>query len=351
MSASFSTTLILNILAALFLTLVMAWVGISLANRWGLIDVPGSAPHKQHAAPTPLAGGLTLLMVFSLLSLGFNFVAIPELRAIMVSGCIVFIFGLLDDFREISPPVKLLGQVLGVGTLISLGVYIRIFESPEFFIYGQGGVYVLLDWALTIFWMVGITNAFNFVDSMDGLSVALAGIAAAFFMWATIDSGQPVLTQLSAALLGVCMALYFYNAPPARLFLGDAGAQTLGFVLAALAIVYTPRETFQTSSWFVPILILGVPIFDTVLIVTGRLRRRRPVYKSARDHTYHRLVASGLEPNRAVLLMNFGAVVLGCLAIVALDLPPVASNAVFAACLIAGLLAVLLLVRKTDGLC
>ncbi|HSO27563.1 MAG TPA: MraY family glycosyltransferase, partial [Anaerolineales bacterium] len=328
MSLSFSTVLIINLLTALLLTLVCAWVGILLANRWGLIDVPGSAPHKKHAAPTPLAGGLALLLVLSVLYLVFDFSATPEIRAIFASGAVVFAFGLLDDFRGVSPPVKLLGQTLGFVVLAALGVYIRIFESPEFFIYGQGGVYVLLDLALTFFWMVGITNAFNFVDSMDGLSVALAGIAAAFFMWATIDAGQPALTQLSAVLMGVCLALYFFNAPPARLFLGDAGAQTLGFFLAALAIVYTPRAFSQTSSWFAPMLFLGVPIFDAVLVVIARLRERKPVYRSARDHTFHRLVAAGLEPNRAVLLMHFGAFVLGCLAIAALDLPPFPANAI-----------------------
>ena len=110
MNASFSTTLILNMLAALFLTVGMAWVAVPLARRWGLIDVPGSAPHKQHAVPTPLAGGLTLLLVIGLLSLAFGFFTHPELRAILISGCVVFAFGLLDDFREISPPVKFVGQ-------------------------------------------------------------------------------------------------------------------------------------------------------------------------------------------------------------------------------------------------
>lgn len=346
MSATLSSPILGNILAALLLTLLSGWAGLKFARRLNLIDVPGSAPHKQHAVPTPLAGGLALAIVLVTFSGFLRLFAVPELRAILAGGAVVFTFALIDDYQEIRPLYKLAGQLLAVFVLIRMGVYIRIFESPEFFINGQGGVYVLADWVLTVLWIVGITNAFNFVDSMDGLAVVLAGIAAAFFILITTDSGQPLLTRWSALLLGFCIGLYFYNAPPARLFLGDAGSQSLGFLLATLSIIYTPQGTFQTVSWFTPILILGIPIFDTTLVVFSRLRRNIPIYRSNRDHTYHRLVARGMEPNRAVISMNLAALILGCLAIVSLDLSPLLANAIFLVVLLLGGLLILYLDRE-----
>lgn len=158
----------------------------------------------------------------------------------------------------------------------------------------------------------------------------------AFFVLASINSGQEQLAQLCVLLLGACIGLYYFNAPPARLFLGDSGAQMLGFWLAALAIIYTPRGAFQTSSWFAPIMILGVPVFDTTLVVFTRTRHGRPIYKSALDHTYHRLVTLGIEPNRAVMTMQVAALFSGCLAILVLNLPPLLANSVFALAVAAG---------------
>lgn len=346
MNVPFSTSILVSILFALLATLVMAWISIKIAWRFNMLDVPGAAPHKHHAIPTPLAGGIALFSALILVAIGYQLFVQQDIRAILLSGVIIFIMGVWDDIKGISPLTKLVGQGLAVILLIYLGVYIRIFESPEFFINGQGGIYLVLDWLLTALWIIGITNAFNFVDSMDGLAAALAGIAAAFFMLVTLDSNQPDVSRQSAILLGICIGLYFFNAPPARLFLGDSGAQLLGFVLAAMAIIYTPENTFQTSSWFVPILILGIPIFDATLVVISRLHHKRPIYKSALDHTYHRLVALGIESNRAVMAMHIAALSLGCLAFIALSLPPLYANAVFGIVLALGGFALLTLEIK-----
>lgn len=348
MSVPLTTSILLSMLFALLATLVMAWIGIKIARRFKLMDIPGAAPHKHHALPTPLAGGIALFSALLLVAFGYQLFIQKDIRAILISAIVIFITGIWDDVKGISPLAKLVGQGLAVILLIRLGVYIRIFESPEFFINGQGGIYVVLDWILTAFWIIGITNAFNFVDSMDGLAAALAGIAAAFFMLVTLNSNQPDVSRQSAILLGICIGLYFFNAPPARLFLGDSGAQLLGFVLAALAIIFTPEDTFQTSSWFAPILILGVPIFDMALVVFSRLRHRRPVYRSALDHTYHRLVALGVESNRSVMTMHITALSLGCLAFIALSLPPLYANAVLGVVLFLGAVALLFLDLKTQ---
>jgi UDP-GlcNAc:undecaprenyl-phosphate GlcNAc-1-phosphate transferase len=245
---------------------------------------------------------------------------------------IVFFFGVIDDRRGLSAPWKLLGQLLGTGLMISLGVQIHLFDQ-----------YPWLDLVITVLWMVGITNAYNFVDSMDGLANGLACLAAAFFMLVTFDSGQGELSVFSALLFGACVGVYYFTFPPARFFLGDSGAQMLGFLLAGLAIAYTPLGFLRTQSWYIPILLMGVPIFDTTLIVVSRLRRSKPIYRAGQDHTYHRLVKLGLDSNRAALTMQFVAGFLGCLAFITLSLPPLAANIVFFACLIGGFLGIIFL--------
>jgi UDP-GlcNAc:undecaprenyl-phosphate GlcNAc-1-phosphate transferase len=199
---------------------------------------------------------------------------------------------------------------------------------------------------LTILWVVGITNAFNFVDSMDGLAVGLGAMSAAFFVLLTLEAEQTVLVQHSVLILGVCIGLYLYNSPPAMLFLGDSGAQFLGFILAVLAIAYRSRSAFQASSWFVPVILFSVPIFDTLLIIISRLRRGRPIYAASQDHTYHRLSHLLGSSSRAVLVMQTGALLLCCLAILGLNQPPGIANIIYLTILVVGASALIFLEKR-----
>lgn len=273
----------------------------------------------------PKAGGLAIgLVIISINFLSGNLQS-EVIRSILLASSIIFLFGLWDDTHKLSPPWKLLGQILATIILISQGVQIRMLGSLT-----------LLNLVLTLLWTIGITNAFNLVDSMDGLAIGLAAIASAFFMLVTVDAGQPSLSLLSAIILGSSIGMLYFNTLPAHTFLGDSGAQFLGFVLAALAIDYTPPGLPQPSSWFVPILLLSVPIFDTSLVVVSRLRQKKAVYQAGLDHTYHRLVNLGLPSSRAVLTMHLFAIVSGCLAFMALPLPPLWANAIFAFALLVG---------------
>ena len=137
-----------------------------------------------------------------------------------------------------------------------------------------------------------------------------------------MDAQQTFLVKHSALIIGICIGLYLFNSPPAMLFLGDSGAQTLGFFLAALGIQYNPIDANQASSWVVPILLLGVPIFDTCLVVYSRWRGKRPIYQAGLDHTYHRLIRRGIPSQRAVLIMQIAALFLGGLAILILKQSP-----------------------------
>ncbi len=336
--ADFFPMILLTAAAALALSPLLT----RLATTAGLLDIPGSAPHKQHSAATPLAGGLVLALAIILAYLSLRPPVDRQVLGILLGGAVVVAVGTLDDRFRLRPHHKLLGQLAAAGLLIYFGVQVRITRLPS------------ADLALTLLWVVGLTNAYNFVDSKDGLALGLAGIAAAFFMLVTIDSVQPLLAMLSAAILGASVGVFFFNASPAIMFLGDSGAQLLGFLLAGLGIAYTPAQAGlpQGVTWFTPILVLGVPIFDMVLVVVSRLRLRQPLHRAGLDHTYHRLVALGLDPTRSVLAMQIAAIMLGLAAFKALDTTVLVANGIFAGILLVGIgvLAVLLrLPRERPG--
>ncbi len=324
------------ILVSTSFALLLGPVGYLITRKLNLTDDPRSAPHKQHNTPTSVAGGPVLFVSILASGVIFGFYKTSIFLPILLGSSIIFLFGIWDDLKNISPLWKLIGQLLAAIILIYFGVQVRLFRQDW------------LNYLLTILWVVGIINAYNFVDSMDGLAVGLAVIASSFFILVTIDSGQPELTLLSTILVGVCLGAFFYNATPAVFFLGDSGAQLLGFILAALGIAYNPVGFERIASWYVPILLIGVPIFDTTLVVFSRLRRRRRIYEAGLDHTYHRLVGLRLSSNRAVLAMHLAAILLGCLAFIALPLPPLISNLIFGAVLLAGMVGILILERKHE---
>jgi len=320
---------------AILITLLITPFSIRLASRLRLVDHPHSAPHKIHQNPVPKAGGISIAVVVFLLAFTSGSLKETETNAILSASVFILIFGFWDDIRGLSAPWKLFGQFSATALLIEQGIQIRMFGS-----------HAILNIGVTLLWIIGLTNAFNLVDSMDGLVVGLAAIASTFFLFVTIDAGQLHLTYMSAILLGNCIGMFYYNTTPAHTFLGDSGAQFLGFMLATLAMAYTPPGLPQPSSWFVPILLLGIPILDTTLVVISRLRRGSPIYKAGQDHVYHRLTQIGMSPAQAVVTMHVGALLLGCLAFVALPLPPLQANLLFVLALICGLIAIIILQRK-----
>jgi UDP-GlcNAc:undecaprenyl-phosphate/decaprenyl-phosphate GlcNAc-1-phosphate transferase len=329
---------------------VLCPLAIWITRRVGFLDVPGSSPHKQHKSPTPIAGGIVL--VLSTLSLALIFrLSSKDIPPLMVAVVIIFLFGLWDDARGLKVPVKFFGQILAAILLISSDVSVHFLQGLT--VQQNGGtLFVVLDWGMTILWLVGITNAFNLIDSMDGIAVGIAGIAFMFFMIMALAAQQTTLSILSACLLGICIVIYIFNISPARLFLGDSGAQTLGFILASVAMIYTPHELPQASSWFVPVMVLGVPIFDTTMVVVSRLRRHKPVFHADLTHTYHRLLSLGLHPCRAVASLHIVTLLLCLLAFIALSLPPREASIIFGATVLVGLTTLIFLVTrkpKPDG--
>src|SRR5215211_2697828 len=285
------TQIILIFLTALTFSIVGTPIARRLALHVGVVDVP--ATRKMHAAPVPLLGGAAIYAAFmiGLIALGER-AYVRELVGILLGATFVSLFGLADDHWGMHAYLKLGGQLLAGMILLLGGTQVSLFANPW------------LNWAITLLWVVGITNALNLLDNMDGLSGGITTVAAAFFMLlAAIGRPPQVLVgALAAALVGACIGFLRYNLNPATIFMGDTGALFLGFLLAALGIKLRFPSNVPWITWLVPLCVLALPIFDTSLVTVSRLRRHlNPLTTPGKDHLSHRLVALGLTRREAVL--------------------------------------------------
>ena len=300
-----------------------------LARRVGLVDQPGL--RKAHRVPVPLMGGLAMYAALILAFVAFgNRTWWYEGIGILGGATLLFFTGLWDDRYGMPVWLKLGAQFVAAACLVAVGVQVRLF-----------GIW-WLDLPITLVWVVGITNAVNLMDNMDGLAAGVSAVAAAFFFALAALEGQGLVATLAAALFGAAVGFLFYNFAPAISFMGDAGALVLGFMLAALGIKIKFEHFPLASTWMAPIVVLGVLIFDTALVTVSRVRRGRSPFQGGSDHTSHRLVQLGLSHARAVLTIYVAAAVLGALAISLTRAQPLTANLSLAGVVLIG--AVLLFV-------
>jgi UDP-GlcNAc:undecaprenyl-phosphate GlcNAc-1-phosphate transferase len=283
---------------------------IGMLLRTPLAGRLAAAPREDrwHERTTPLGGGIGIFAgILAGVGVALAVDAAPASRELLaiLGGCtILFVAGLLDDLFALGPLPKLAAQSAAAGLVIANGLTISGLISND-----------LLAGTVAFIWLVGMTNAFNLLDNMDGLAATLAGIAAVFFAIdaLTVHPNDAVLA-LSLALALACAGFLPFNLRPgrsARIFMGDSGSQPLGFALAALGLTASWKVAGTTvATLLLPILVLAVPILDTTLVTIVRLLDGRPVYQGGRDHTSHRLVYRGLSEKRAVVLL---AVISGAL--------------------------------------
>src|SRR5436190_574253 len=263
---------------------------------------------RWHERKTPILGGVGLFAgllagVGAALATGALHGS-EELFGILGGCAIVFVAGLLDDLRALPPPAKIASQVAAAALVVATGLQVQIVGND------------VLATAIAVLWLVGMTNAFNLLDNMDGLAATMAAIACAYFAIdaSTTHSNRLVLVVALAVGLACAGFLPFNLRPgkPAAIFMGDSGSQLLGFVLAALGLSASWKAAGTTvATLFLPILVLAVPILDTTLVTIVRILEGRPIYQGGRDHTSHRLVYRGLSEKRAVLLLGLIAAGLG----------------------------------------
>lgn len=285
-----TTVYVLVAITALVLAAVATPMVRRVAWRYGFVDQP--SVRKVHATPMPRLGGVAIYLGFivALLLLGTRF-RINELVGIMLGATLVSVIGGIDDRHPVNPLPKLVVQTLAAGILIFSGVQVQMFHTQW------------INVLVTIVWVVGITNALNFLDNMDGLSAGVATVAAGFFLLLAALSGQYLVGALSAALLGACIGFLFYNFNPASIFMGDSGSLFIGFVLAAIGIKLRFPDNVNIVTWMAPALALGLPIMDTTLVVISRLRRgKNPLTTPGKDHVSHRLARLTGSKREAVLM-------------------------------------------------
>ncbi len=301
----------LSFLIALLLGVVLTPLASQLGRRWGKVALPRQ--DRWHQKPTPVLGGSAIFFAFfiSLILRGFLAPAeADQLFDILVICTVIFLLGLYDDFRQLSPQAKLVGQILAATLAISLG-YTTEFFSPRI---ENPVIAQLPNILLTYFWLVGITNAINLLDNMDGLAGGICLITAiilSFFFW---QSGDQVLLAVSLSIAGSVLAFLFFNFPPASIFMGDSGSLFLGFSLALLSIARQPQASNVFAVIAVPTLLFLLPILDTALVTVTRILRGQSPLQGGRDHTSHRLIAFGLNERQAVLVLYFIALLSGSLA-------------------------------------
>jgi UDP-GlcNAc:undecaprenyl-phosphate GlcNAc-1-phosphate transferase len=312
-----------------------------LALRIGMVDLPN--PRKVHRTPMPLLGGLAIYAGFVLAILFSTSSQVrSQMVGILAGATLLAVIGFLDDRGWLHHQVKLfVGMPLAALLLLASGIRAGV---VSYWLHSPAGH--LLDAALTIFWVVGITAAFSILDHMDGLCAGIAAIAAAFFALLAIQSGQVLVSTLAAAVLGAALGFLRWNFRPAKIFMGDGGALFLGFLMAALGLKLRLTTVTPLASWLVPVLILGVPIFDTTLITISRVRRGLlPFASPGKDHTAHRLANLGLGHRGAVLTLYGAGLAFGLLAWLLVRLPETAVLSLAGAIAFAMLLAVAALER------
>ncbi len=283
------------LLASLILTVPVR----ALALRVRMVDLPG--PRKVHVTPIPLLGGLA---IYAGIVLAILFVISGAARAqsvsILAGATLVAGVGFLDDRGWLHHQIKLfLGMPLAAAILLAGGIHAQVFGV----LFG-GRTGYLLDVALTVLWVVGITAAFSILDHMDGLCAGIAATASIFFALLANLQGQVLVTALAAAVLGASTGFLRWNFEPAKIFMGDGGAMLLGFLMAVLSLKLRLESAPHAATWLAALLILIIPIFDTTLVTISRSRRGLlPFAAPGKDHAAHRLANLGLGQRAAVIVL------------------------------------------------
>lgn len=296
---------------ALFISLFSTPLVKKLAFKVGAVDVPKD-DRRVHNEPMPSIGGLAIFISVVLVILIFLPID-KSILSILMGGTVIVMGGIVDDLREIRPRTKFAVQILAGLILIYGGVKVDFITNP----FARNSSLIYLNWLsipITLFWVVGITNTLNFIDGLDGLSAGVAMISSLSLMIVAGKFGYTNIIILSAAVAGACLGFLPFNFNPAKIFMGDTGALFLGFMLAAISIEGVMKSV-ATIAVAAPILILGVPIFDTTFAIFRRLLNGQSVAAADKGHLHHRLLDKGFSQKKSVLILYSISAIFGIFAI------------------------------------
>jgi len=277
---------------------------IKLAKRLDFVDYPSDL--KIHTKPTPLLGGVAVFVGFlTALLLGLILLGLPlntDIMGILISGVLVLAVGLWDDRKGLSPSWKLVGQIIAAISFLMFSRNVKILTGSDW------------DILILLLWIVGLMNAVNYMDAMDGLCGGISFISASAFLVIALFTHQTYSVIIALALMGGLLGFLRYNWSPAKIFLGDAGSMFNGFILACLGILFA-RDNTSYSSLLVPILILSYPIFDISFVTLVRLREGRKVYVGDYNNSPRRIASLGMQNRKVVLWIYLFCFLLGSLGV------------------------------------
>ena len=287
---------------ALFFTALIA-VGLltplvrKVALRIEILDAPTES-HKTHKEATPYLGGVAIIIGTGLTTYLAVVVSGQErtlslVSAVLLPAVLMGVIGLVDDIKKLSPWPRFIAQ-----NLFGLVIAVILIATSTL---GSPTGNTLIDVLISIFWIVGITNSINFFDNVDGGASGTVAISSLFLFFLALQGGQYAIAALSLVLTGATAGFLLWNRPPARIYMGDAGALFLGILIATLTLRFDPNPINLSASFALPILLLAVPILDTSVAVISRARRRISPFQGGQDHLSHRLMRAGLSKRQAVL--------------------------------------------------
>jgi UDP-GlcNAc:undecaprenyl-phosphate GlcNAc-1-phosphate transferase len=295
-------------------TMAMTPFCIWMAPKIGAIDIPKDE-RRMHEKPMPRFGGLAIFVGVNL-ALGIFLSSDIRVIGVMLGGLLMYLLGIWDDLRGLPAKGKLLGQIVAALVVCGFGLRIEFVTNHFTAQLGEDHLFMAgaISWVITVLWIVGITNTMNLMDGLDGLASGVAAIASLSIAYTAYIHGYYLGTLGMLALAGGALGFLPYNFHPARIFMGDGGSLFLGFMLATMSMV-EPAKGATVVAVMVPVLVLGLPIFDTAFAILRRAIRHRPIMEADKGHLHHRIMAAGMGQQRTVLTMYAISAVMGIAAV------------------------------------
>lgn len=298
------------LLVAFVVAAAVTPAAIKIAPKIGAMDIPKDE-RRMHKKPMPRFGGIAIylgimvaLAVFALKDKGITSV---------MTGCtLIYMLGLIDDLKDLKPLVKLCGQIVCATVVYIMGVrieFITNYFGPGNMAFGDVACFII-----TVLWLIAITNAVNLIDGLDGLAAGIAAISALCIGYVAYIHGQYVPTLAMMAIAGAALGFLPYNFNPAKIFMGDSGSELLGFSIAAVSILGTVKSATIVVV-IIPALVLGLPIFDTVMAILRRLAKHQSIGTADKDHLHHRIMKAGFGQKRAVMILYCISGIMGIVAV------------------------------------
>ncbi|HAR62235.1 MAG: undecaprenyl/decaprenyl-phosphate alpha-N-acetylglucosaminyl 1-phosphate transferase [Candidatus Margulisiibacteriota bacterium] len=302
-------------ISAFFISLILTPIVKKLSIKAGFFDIPNE--RKVHSMPIARLGGVGIfcgfIASFFVVHFIYNIPLEKTLSSIMIGSFFIVILGFFDDIKELRASVKLAGQLfVAIITAISFhgigfGIQIEFISNP----FGGGLIHLgALSVPITVLWIIGIINAMNLIDGLDGLASGVTVIAGFSLFLGALVTGEITAAFITIAIIGATLGFLKYNYNPASIFMGDTGSMLLGYVLATVSIIGVLKST-TSIALAVPILAIGIPIYDTISSIIRRLKRGQPIFKADGQHIHHRLLYIGFTHKQVVKIMYFASILLG----------------------------------------